>query len=94
MLGGFCVLHQSPTRMTMSNGKVEVLYCVVSGHNLEYRYTWKNALGLVGINSPVLYAFEPGTYRCTVTRGHDGDTVNSQPILVMEGLHCTNVCEL
>lgn len=91
MLGGFHVLHQSPARITMRDGKVEVLYCVVSGHNLEYKYTWENALGPVGINSPVLYAFEPGTYRCTVTSGDDGNTTYSQPILVMEGLHHTNV---
>ena len=55
----------------MTDGRVAILYCVSSGHSFEYRYQWDNVLGPVGVTSPVIYAFEPGTYRCTMTNGVD-----------------------
>lgn len=83
--GVLCIHHQSPLRMTLTEGRVEILYCVASGHSFEYRYQWDNVLGPVGVNSPVLYAFEPGTYWCTVT--NQVDTVTSEPIVVTEGMN-------
>ena len=81
----FCICHQSSPRITLTDGRVAILYCVSSGHSFEYRYQWDNVLGPVGVNSPVLYAFEPGTYQCTVTNGMD--TVTSEPIMVTEGMN-------
>ena len=43
-------------------------------------------MDVVGINSPVFYAFEPGTYRCTVTN-ENGEKTYSQSIVVREGIY-------
>lgn len=69
--------------MTTSDGRVEILYCIASGHDFEYTYNWSNARGTVGINSPVLYAFEAGTYHCHVSNGMEN--VCSEPIMITEG---------
>ena len=54
----FTVLHQSSSPRTIASETgvrtVEPLYCVASGHNLRYRYTWDNIIGVVGINSRLL----------------------------------------
>lgn len=84
----FSVLHHSPSpRMIASEEEpraVEPLYCVASGHNLKYKYTWDNITGVVGVNSPIFYAFELGTYRCTVTNEYD-EVAYSPSIVVREG---------
>ena len=43
-------------------------------------------MGVVGINSPVFYAFEPGTYHCIVTN-ENGEKTYSQSIVVREGIY-------
>ena len=64
-------------------GKTELLYCVASQHSFNCSYTWKNARGSVGVNSPALYVKLPGVYQCTVKRGEH--EVTSSEMFVVEG---------
>ena len=46
-----------------------MVYCIISPYTLKCLYTWKNAKGPVGVNSPVLYVKLPGVYQCTIKSG-------------------------
>ena len=84
----FTILHQSTSPMMIAPETdvraVEPLYCIASGHNLQYKYMWDNITEVVGVKSPICFAFEPGTYRCTVTT-ENGEEAYSQSIVVREG---------
>lgn len=76
------VVHQSDAMKAIGEDDVIPLYCIVSNHSSGVQYSWDNIRGPVGVNSPVLYVSQPGTYRCTVTED-EGDTCFSKSIVVV-----------
>lgn len=77
----FSVVHQSTSKSFISDSEVATLYCVASKHSLGFKYTWENDHGVVGVNSPVVFANKTGVYRCTVTNA-TGDKCFSKNIVV------------
>ncbi len=65
--GGFVVVYESPSEVTLSGEEAIPLYCVCSGHCLEYVYQWTVSGSEVGYNSTVLWVKTSGMYRCRVT---------------------------
>lgn len=63
----FTIVHQSPSEVKLSIKLAIPLYCICSGHCLEYNYAWMDSGQQVGCNSTVLWVKTPGLYRCHVT---------------------------
>ena len=82
--GTMSVVHQSDSMKAIGEDDVIPLYCIVSNHSSGVQYSWDNIRGPVGVNSPVLYVSQPGTYRCTITEV-EGDTCFSKSIVVRKG---------
>jgi hypothetical protein len=77
------IAHQtSEKKMIWVCGVTQALFCIVSPYTLKCVYSWKNALGPVGVNSPVLYVKLPGVYQCTVRSG--AYEVTSNEMIVVE----------
>ena len=74
------IAHQTQDRIVWTAGVTEVLFCVASPYTLECSYSWRNAHGPVGVDSPVLYVKLPGVYKCTVKSA--GSEVTSDEIVV------------
>ena len=66
VLGSFEVLYQSPSEVPFDGKQAVPLYCVCSGHCLEYIYEWTVNGKKVGYNSTVLWVKTPGLYHCLV----------------------------
>lgn len=79
------VVHQSDVKQLL-HGKDDIipLYCIASRHSLSTLYEWDNVVGPIGVNSPVTYISEPGTYRCVVTDG-DGKVAYARDVVVTRG---------
>ena len=60
------MVHQSSKTIL---GEENPLYCVVSGHCLDYTYSWKHGASPVGENSPILWPDQVGMYTCRVSHG-------------------------
>ena len=85
------MVHQSRRDVVMSSDKPIPLYCVASQHSLSTLYEWSNINGCVGIHSPILYVWDPGMYRCSVTNT-DGEKAYSRDIKVTGIVQaCTHV---
>ena len=55
--------------MTTASRPVPI-YCVASGHLLDYQYQWVHSgYGELSFSSPVVWVSTPGCYHCTVTHG-------------------------
>lgn len=57
---GFAIVHQSPSEVKLDGKLATPLYCICSGHCLEYNYVWMVSGQHVGCNSPVLWVKTPG----------------------------------
>lgn len=78
------LVHQSPGKVFLQDGKTIPLYCVTSGHSLDYVYQWKRgSLSLHG-NSPVLWVNKVGSYICNITHSVD-NTQTASNVITVEG---------
>ncbi len=62
--GAFEIVYQSPTEVVLDGELAVPIYCVCSGHCLEYVYEWTVSGRTVGHDSTVLWVKTPGLYRC------------------------------
>ena len=64
------IIHQSPSKIVLSQGTESFpIFCVASGHSLDFVYRWNSGDKEIRGNSPVLWISSPGTYSCDVSAG-------------------------
>lgn len=89
VLGPFCIVHQSPGKVSLRSGSTIPLYCVASGHSLDYTYQWKRGSVTLYGNTPVLWVNQIGPYICNIT--HSSNNAASQVINVEGKLFKTQI---
>ena len=61
------MVHQSHYKIALRDGGPAIpIFCIASGHSLEFTYEWKVSGRTVGTNSCVLWVNQPGVYNCRV----------------------------
>ena len=64
------VIDQSPSKIVLSQGTESFpIFCVTSGHSLDFVYRWNSGDKEIRGNSPVIWISTPGTYSCDVNAG-------------------------
>jgi len=77
------VIHQSPAEVMLTQEEQTIpLYCIASGHCLEYTYRWNLSGRHTGVNSPVCWVNQPGLYQCRVEHHIMQDECSSHLIVV------------
>ena len=67
VLGVFGVACQSPSVVRCDGIHAVPLYCICSGHRIEFICTWTMSGNELGCNSAVVWVKNPGLYRCRIT---------------------------
>lgn len=63
------IVHQSPSQIVLTGKDSIPIFCIGSGHSLDFEYKWNSGDNEIPGNSPVLWISSPGTYRCVVSSG-------------------------
>ena len=89
----FRVVHQSPTTVLLpSTDSAIPLYCIASGHTLDYKYQWDITMKLPG-NSPVIWVNEATLYCCSVVHNSTNAQCSSRTIHVIEEENSKRCCK-
>ena len=86
VVGRMQVVYQSPEEVILQpDGGAVPLYCVASGHTLEFKYKWQMNDQHIGCSSPVAWVNQPGLYRCRVEHHIMQEECSTKLICVITG---------